>query len=240
MTAGYSALVVALLLNKRRGFESVESRPHDTGMILLGTALLWFGWFGFNAGSALGANGVAVQAFATTFFASAASMLSWTCLDWSLKGKPSAIGASIGAVAGLATITPAAGYVSVGAAIVIGFLAGLICNGAVLFFKNKCKIDDTLDVFGCHGIGGTLGILMTGVFATKAVNPAGADGLLQGNFSFFGVQCLSAFAVALFSVGATFVIIKVMSTMTAFCVEADEEHSGLDLSQHSECISSLV
>ena len=192
MSAGFSALVAAILLGKRRGFDKMDAKPHDTGMILLGTALLWFGWFGFNAGSALGANGLAAQAFATTFFASAASMTSWTLMDWIVKGKPSAVGAAVGAVAGLATITPAAGFVTVSSALLIGCLAGLVCNGAVIFIKSTSKIDDTLDVFGCHGIGGTLGVLLTGVFATKAVNPAGADGLFYGGTHFFGVQCLSA------------------------------------------------
>ena len=240
MSAGFSALVAAILLGKRRGFPDQENKPHDSGMILLGTALLWFGWFGFNAGSALGANGLAAQAFSTTFFASAAAMASWTLVDWIMKGTPSAVGAAVGAVAGLATVTPAAGFVTIGSAMLIGFAAGFICNFAVMGVKNTFKIDDTLDVFGCHGIGGTLGVVLTGVFATKSVNPAGADGLLYGGTHFFGVQCISALAIAAFSVVTTIAIIKLVEVFVPMRVPSAEEDAGLDFSQHSESIGSAV
>ncbi len=238
MAAGFSALVIALMLRKRKDFSAPHIKPYDTGMIILGMALLWFGWFGFNAGSALAANGLAAHAFATTFFAGAAALVSWVMMDVYTKGKPSAIGAAIGAVAGLVTITPAAGYVTPMAAIVMGLLGGVVCNFSVSLLKEKFHLDDTLDVFGCHGVGGTLGSLLTGVFATKSVNPAGADGLLYGNPSLLGAQTIACLGVIAFSVIITFLIVQLIAAFTPIVVTEDEEEIGLDQSQHGELINS--
>lgn len=240
MTAGFSALVATLMLGKRNDFGKVETRPYDTGMILLGTGLLWFGWFGFNAGSALGANGLAAHALVTTFLGAAAAGLAWTVVDTMLKGKPSAVGFGIGVVAGLVAITPACGFVSTGSALLIGLLAGSICNFASVVVKEKLKIDDTLDVFACHGVGGTLGTILTAVFTSKAINPAGADGLLAGSIEPLKANLAGAAVVAGFSVVATFVIIKAISMFTSMRVSAADETSGLDISQHKEVINSGI
>ena len=240
MTAGFSALVATLMLGKRSDFGKVEARPYDAGMILLGTGLLWFGWFGFNAGSALAANGLAAQAFVTTFLGAAGAGLAWTVVDTLLKGKPSAIGFGIGVVAGLVAITPACGFVSTGSALLIGLLAGSICNFAAVAVKEKFKLDDTLDVFACHGVGGTLGTILTGVFASKAVNEAGADGLLAGSFATLNANLAGAATVAVFSALGTFVIIKGISLFSNMRVSAGEEGAGLDVSQHGEVINTGI
>ncbi len=240
MSAGFSALVGAIVLKKRQDFGQAETRPYDTGFILLGTALLWFGWFGFNGGSALSANGIAVQAFCTTFFAAAAAGISWTLVDNFVKGKPSAAGFGIGVVVGLVAVTPASGFVSVGSSLIIGLLAGSICNFTAIFIKEKLKIDDSLDVFACHGVGGTLGTVLTPLFASKAVNDAGADGILFGNFAPMQANLLGAVAVAGFSMVATFVLIKVVGIFTALRVSDQDEKAGLDFSQHAEVINSIV
>ena len=179
MTAGCSALVAAILFGKRRDFGQ-PAKPHDVGMIVLGTALLWFGWFGFNAGSALTSGGLATQAFVNTFLAAAVAMLAWTAIDTLKDGKPTTMGGCIGVVAGLVAITPAAGFVTTSTALVIGLLAGVVCNLVARLVKTKFKLDDTLDVFACHGVGGAIGVTMTGLLATTTVNSAGADGLLLG------------------------------------------------------------
>lgn len=235
MTAGYSALALAALVGKRKTEE--ESKPHDIGMVILGTALLFFGWFGFNGGSALAANGLAAHAFATTFFAGAAAGVSWMAAEWFYKGKPSALGASIGMVAGLVTITPAAGFVTVPSAILIGILCGVLCLTAVHVIKAKTKLDDALDVFGCHGVGGTLGAILTAVFADKSVNPAGADGLIYGNWRLLGVHLISIVAVAAFSIISTVVIVTVVRKWMGLRVDEESERLGLDLSQHGEVLS---
>lgn len=236
MTAGYSALMFVYLLGKRKDFGK-ETKPYDAGMVLLGTALLWFGWFGFNAGSALGANGIATHAFATTFFAACAAFLSWMSVDMFRKSKASAIGAGVGAVAGLVAITPAAGFVSYQAAVMIGLLSGVVCNYAVVFIKEKLHFDDTLDVIGCHGVGGTLGTILTAVFASKAINPAGADGLLSGNTHLFFAHLMGSAAVLAVSLVGTFVIFKVVDSITPLRASANEEQVGLDISQHGEVIN---
>ena len=240
MTAGFSALVAAFLLKNRSDFGRTEIKPYDTGMILLGTALLWVGWFGFNAGSSLSAGGIASQAFATTFFASATAMVTWMLVDTFRRGKPSAMGAGVGAVAGLVTITPAAGFVSFSSALIIGLAAGVICNYAVSFVKEKLKIDDSLDVFGCHAVGGTLGTLLTAVFASKAINPAGADGLIYGNFDLLKTHVLASGLVIGLSVVGTFVCYKIVDAVFGMRVSAQDEQIGLDLSQHDEVINSEV
>lgn len=242
MTAGYSALVLARLLGRRRDtvVETVHA-PHDIGMVVLGTALLYFGWFGFNAGSALAANGLAAHAFATTFFAGAAGMVSWLLAEWSQKGKPSAVGACVGAVAGLVTITPAAGFVTVGSALLMGLLTGAICQRTVSFIKSKfaskLAIDDSLDVFGCHGAAGTLGAIFTAIFADKSVNPAGADGLLLGNTKILETHLLTGLAVIAYSMVATAVIVYFVRALGPIRVDEKDENVGLDLSQHGEIVS---
>lgn len=235
MTAGFSALSAAILL-KRKVAE--PEHPYDTGMVILGTALLWFGWFGFNAGSALGAGGLAGLAFATTFIAASGSMLSWVIVDSIAKGKPTAMGAAIGSVAGLVAITPAAGFVTPGSALLIGLITGAVVNQAIVIIKSKFKLDDTLDVFGCHGIGGLLGTVLTGVFATKTVNPAGADGLIYGNSALLISQLKASLGVALISFTGTFAIIRFVNLITPVVVDDSQARLGLDQTQHGERINS--
>ncbi len=237
MTAGFSALVAAILIGKRRNFEKAH-QPYDTGMILVGTAMLWFGWFGFNGGSALASNGLAVQAITTTFIAAATAMLVWTCVDAIKDGKPTLMGGCIGIVAGLVAITPAAGYVTPASAILIGLVAGFVCNFAARIVKGTFKIDDSLDVFACHGVGGTLGAILTGLLANQAVNSAGKNGLLNGGGAELLIANLTgAVAVAAYSVIATFVIIKAVNAIIPFRVSAEDETVGLDASQHGEKIN---
>ncbi|NUM59142.1 MAG: ammonium transporter [Bdellovibrionaceae bacterium] len=238
MTAGFSAIMAVILLGKRKDFEKVTMKPYDVGMVLLGTALLWFGWFGFNAGSALGANGLAAHAFATTFFASAACMVTWMIMEYIRRGKPSAMGAGVGAVAGLVAITPAAGFVTFSSALIIGISAGVICNLAISLIKEKFHLDDSLDVIGCHGVGGTLGTIMTAIFASKAVNPAGADGAIYGDFTLLKAHLIGSLAVATFSLVGTFVVFKVANALVGMRVSESDENIGLDASQHDEEINS--
>ena len=235
MTAGYSALVAAILFGKRKDFGK-PAKPYNVGMIVLGTSLLWFGWFGFNAGSALTSGGLAAQAFANTFIAAAVAMLAWTMVDTMKDGKPTTVGGCIGIVAGLVAITPAAGYVTITSAIYIGLAAGIICNLVARAIKSKCKIDDTLDVFACHGIGGTIGVVMTGLLATKAVNAAGGDGLLNGGSALLSANLTGAVAVALYSITVTFIILKVVGAVVPLRVSEDDEQKGLDITQHGESI----
>ncbi len=236
MTAGYSALVAAIVFGKRRDFGG-NIKAYDTGYIVLGTALLWFGWFGFNAGSALGSNGLAGHAFMTTFASAAAAFLAWTLLDKIKDGKPTAMGGCIGIVAGLVAVTPAAGFVTLSTALMIGVLAGILCNLAARIVKGKFKIDDSLDVFACHGVGGTLGVIVTGLLASKAVNPDAADGLLNGGDALLNANLTGAVAVAGYSMIATFVIIKLVGAVFGLRVSDSEENSGLDGSQHGEKIN---
>jgi Amt family ammonium transporter len=207
--------------------------PANIPYVLIGTGLLWFGWFGFNAGSALGANALAVSAFATTNTAAAAAGLSWMFFDVLRGKKPSVIGFCIGAVVGLVAITPAAGFVAIPQSIFIGTLAALISNVAV-YFKSKSRLDDTLDVFPCHGIGGIVGMLMTGVFATKAVNGAGADGLLYGNSAFFFTQLKGMLIAVTFSFTLSYAIFKFINFILPLRVSSEDEEMGLDASQHNE------
>ena len=236
MTAGFSALVAAIVIGKRSDFGTAH-KPHNVGMIVLGTALLWFGWFGFNAGSALAANGLAAQALVNTFAASAVALLAWTFYDARTDGKATVMGGCIGAVAGLVAVTPAAGFVTVESALIIGLLAGILCNVVARMVKGRFGVDDSLDVFACHGFGGLLGILCTGLFATTAVNAAGADGMLNGGQALFAAQLTGAVAVAAYSMIATFIIIKVVDMFKPMRVTAADEAAGVDGSDHGEQIT---
>lgn len=234
ISAGCAALAGALVLKRRRvHLEGEEVPPANVPYVLIGTGLLWFGWFGFNAGSALGANSLAVSAFATTNTAAAAAGLSWMFFDV-LKGKkPSVLGFCIGAVVGLVAITPGAGFVGIPQSIFIGVVAAIISNIAV-YYKSKSKLDDTLDVFPCHGLGGIVGMLLTGVFASKAVNGAGNDGLFYGNSEFFFIQ-LKAMAIAvIYSFVVSYLIFKFINFILPLRVSMEEEEVGLDATQHNE------
>ena len=234
ISAGCAALAGALVLKRRQAhIEHREIPPANIPYVLIGTGLLWFGWFGFNAGSALGANSLAVSAFATTNTAAAAAGLSWMFFDVIRGKKPSVLGFCIGAVVGLVAITPAAGFVAVPQSIFIGFVAAIISNIAV-YYKSKSTLDDTLDVFPCHGVGGIVGMLMTGFFATKTVNTAGADGLFNGNAAFFFIQLKALFVVVSYSFVVSFGIFKFINLVLPLRVSSEEEEEGLDASQHDE------
>jgi len=234
MSAGLAALVGAWVLGPRQDHAPGQSHaPANVPYVLLGTGMLWFGWFGFNAGSALSAGGVAVQAFLTTNTASAAAMFAWLLADMARGARPSALGACIGAVVGLVAITPAAGFVSVGASIAIGGLASIISNLAVQW-RAKTGLDDTLDVFPCHGVGGIVGMIATGLFASKTVNPAGADGLFQGGTALFSTHMMALAVVVAFVSAMSWLLYKVVNVVLPLRVQAEEERLGLDLSQHGE------
>ena len=236
-TAGVSALVCALTFGRRQDFGVAKEHPYDTGFVVMGTGLLWFGWFGFNGGSALAANGLAAYACANTFFAASAAMVGWTIVDWIRNGKPSALGSCIGAVVGLVAITPAAGFVAIHWAIVIGFSCAIICNLLAHSFRHLLKLDDTLDVFACHGIGGILGSLMTGIFCSTTINPNGANGLIYGNVAPLLANLKGVVVVAAYSMAATYVILKVVNTLTPIRVSYEVESRGLDAAQHDEIIN---
>ena len=234
ISAGCAALAGAILLKRRKThIQKEEIKPARIPYVLLGTGLLWFGWFGFNAGSALAANSLAVNAFANTNTASAAAGLSWIFFD-SLRGrKPTALGFCIGAVVGLVAITPAAGYVGLPQSVFIGFIAA-ICSNLAVHWKGKTSIDDTLDVFPCHGIGGIVGMICTGIFASKKINAAGNDGLIYGGTDFFLHQLLGCLIVVVFALVMGFVVFKLVDIFYPIRVTAQEEEIGLDLSQHDE------
>ncbi len=234
ISSGVSGLVAALVLGKRKGHGAEHMAPHHIPMTVLGAGLLWFGWFGFNAGSALGANGLAASAFVTTNTSAAAAALAWAGVEWLRNGKPTVLGAASGAVAGLVAITPAAGFVTVPASIIIGLVGGGICYLAVSVLKAKLGYDDALDAFGCHGIGGMWGALATGLFATKAVNAAGNNGLFYGNPHQLVVQGISVAVTIAFAAAATFVILKAINLVVRVRATAEEEDTGLDLSMHGE------
>ena len=201
---------------------------------VLGAALLWFGWFGFNAGSALGANGLAVNAFVCTNTATAMAGLTWALLEWIFAGKPTTLGVATGAVAGLVAVTPACGFVDITGAIAIGLGVSLICFMFVAFIKTKFGYDDSLDAFGVHGVGGMWGAIATGIFATKLVNPAGANGLLLGNFAQLKIQLIAVLITVLYSSIMTFIILKAIDLVMGVRVDERQEAMGLDLSQHHE------
>lgn len=233
ISSGVSALVAAIVVGKRLGYGSTPYIPHNLPMTITGAALLWFGWFGFNAGSALAADGLAASAFVVTHIASASAAFSWLLVEWGHKGKPTTLGAASGAVAGLVAITPAAGFVGPVSAIFIGALAGAICYGGILL-KAKVRYDDSLDVVGIHGLGGTWGALATGLFASAAVNEAGADGLFYGNAGQLGIQLVSVLATMVFAFVMTFVILKIVDKAVGLRVSEEEEQKGLDISLHDE------
>ena len=234
ISAGCAALVGALVLKRRQSHaEKREIPPANIPYVLIGTGLLWFGWFGFNAGSAVSASALAVSAFATTNTAAAAAGLSWMFFDVLRGKKPSVLAFCIGAVVGLVAITPAAGFVAIPQSIFIGVVAGMISNLAA-HYKAKTSLDDTLDVFPCHGIGGMVGMLLTGIFATKTVNAAGADGLFYGNAAFFLTQLKALFIVVGFSLAMSFIIFKFINFILPLRVSSQEEEEGLDYSQHNE------
>jgi ammonium transporter, Amt family len=235
IASGSSALAAAWVLGKRilhnPGEEPAE--PHDVTMVVLGTAILWFGWFGFNAGSALAANGVAVAAFVNTNTAGAMAALTWLTIHWWHKGRPSVVGATGGAVAGLVAITPAAGYVTPAASILIGLVGALVCYGAVQL-RDRLNFDDALDVWAFHGMAGTVGLILTGLFATTAINSSAASGLFYGNPKQLGLEVLAAVVVWLYGSIATFVCLKIVNIFIPLRVTEEEEAMGLDITQHAE------
>jgi len=233
ISAGISALVAVLIMGKRVGFGKTPMAPHNLPFAVIGAAMLWVGWFGFNAGSALGANGLASSAFMATHTAASLAALGWMVAEWIRTGKPTMLGAASGAVAGLVAITPASGFVTPLAAVVIGFGAGVICYSACLL-KPLFGYDDSLDVVGVHGVGGIFGAIMTGVFATKAVNPAGNNGLLYGNPSLLVTQLIAVGATVVFVAVGSAVILLALKAVMGLRVTEKDERQGLDLSQHNE------
>jgi ammonium transporter, Amt family len=233
ISAGISALVAVIMMGKRVGHGRTPMPPHNLPFAVIGAAMLWVGWFGFNAGSALGANGLASSAFMATHTAASTAALGWMIAEWIKGGKPTMLGAASGAVAGLVAITPASGFVTPMAAIIIGLAAGVVCYSAC-FLKGMLGYDDSLDVVGVHGVGGILGAILTGVFATKAINPAGNDGLLYGNPGLLLTQLKAVGVTVLFAVVGTVVILSALKAVMGLRVTPDEERMGLDLSQHSE------
>jgi Amt family ammonium transporter len=234
INAGIAAFMTAIFIGKRKGTNSHSILPHNLPFTILGTALLWFGWFGFNAGSSLGANGIAVNAFVVTNTAAATAGMTWALLDWIFNRKPTMLGMATGAVAGLVAITPAAGFVSAVSSILIGIFVSIFCYFAVAYIKPKFGYDDALDVFGVHCVGGIWGALATGLFASKAVNPAGADGLFFGNPKQFLIQVIATAVTVAYSFAASFIIYKVIDLVIKVRVKEKDEIVGLDLTQHHE------
>jgi ammonium transporter, Amt family len=232
ITAGYSALAFAIVIGARKGFGSRTFEPHNIPYSVLGAGLLWVGWFGFNGGSALAANGIAVNAVVTTNTAAASAGLVWMLLSW-LDNKPSVLGIITGAVVGLVAITPAAGFVTPLSAMIIGAVAAPISYYAIKF-RQRRNLDESLDVWACHGIGGTWGALATGLFASKVVNPQGANGLFYGNPSQFLIQLVTVVVTIIFAFGMTFLITKLISRFMSLRVSENEEEVGLDISEHGE------
>jgi len=233
INSAIAAIVAALVIGRRKGYLQEHMPPHNLPMTILGAALLWFGWFGFNAGSALASDSLAALAFVTTNTAAAAAALSWTFVEWLQRGKPTALGAVSGAVAGLVAITPAAGFVTPLSSIAIGLVAGVLCYLAVNM-KTKIGYDDSLDVLGVHGVGGTWGAIATGIFASLSVNSAGANGLIHGNASLVGIQALAVLATIVYSAVVSLVILKIIDWTIGLRVKEHEEIQGLDISQHGE------
>jgi len=236
VNAGVAALVAALVIGNRKGFPATPMPPHNLPMTVMGACMLWVGWFGFNAGSALAANGAAGMAMLVTHVGAAAGSLGWMLREWVRFGKPSVLGIVTGMVAGLGTITPASGYVGPGGALVIGFVAGLVCFSSTQAIKQKFRIDDSLDVFPVHGVGGMLGLLLTAVFASTGLGAFSGLGLAEGATvtSQLGVQALGAAATLVWCGVATWVILKVVDVLTGLRVSPDEENEGLDIVLHDE------
>jgi Amt family ammonium transporter len=233
ISSGVAALAAALVVGKRKGYGNGLTPPHNLTMTLMGAGLLWFGWFGFNGGSAVASGSLATSAFVVTQFSAASAALSWMIAEWVCRGNPTVLGAASGAVAGLATITPASGFVGPISAIIIGLVAGVLCYYAINL-KTKFGYDDSLDVVGVHGVGSTWGVLATGLFATKAINSAGNNGLLFGNSSLIGIQAISAVSVWIYSFVVTLIILKVLDWTMGLRVSEEHEITGLDTSQHGE------
>jgi len=240
VSSGISALVMAIMLGKRVGYAREPFRPHNLPFTVLGGALLWFGWFGFNAGSALAANELAANAFVTTNTATAAAGLTWALIEWRLHGAPTVLGAVTGAVAGLVAITPACGFVSPLSSIFIGVAVSIICYLAIAIVKAKLGYDDALDAFGVHGVGGAWGTIATGLFAEKSINAAGADGLFFGGLHQFLVQLMSLGIALLYAVVVTIIIFKVVDALLGMRADKKSEIIGLDLSQQSESAYTVV
>ena len=233
ITSGISALAAALVMGKRRGYLREAMPPHNLPMTVLGAGLLWFGWFGFNAGSALSAGGLSTMAFVITHIAAVTATLVWVIIEWLHRGKPTMFGAATGSIAGLATITPASGFVGPMAALAIGAAAGALCYLS-LNIKPKLRFDDSLDAFGVHGVGGILGTIGAGLFAQKLINPAGSDGLLFGNPQLLLIQLMAITVVAVYSFVVSLVLLKGIDWTIGLRVSDEEEMLGLDLSQHEE------
>lgn len=233
ISSGVSALAAALIVGRRRGHGHEHMPPHNLTMTLLGAALLWFGWFGFNGGSALTSGALAASAFVVTHIASAAATVSWIVSEWWHRGKPTVLGAASGCVAGLVAITPASGFVTPLSAVAIGFGAGVVCYVGVSL-KGRIGYDDSLDAVGVHGVGGTFGALATGLFATTAVNAAGSNGLFYGGWSLLGPQVISVLAASVYAFGVTWVLLKILDKTVGLRIGQEEEVEGLDLSQHGE------
>lgn len=240
INAGVAALVTALVIGKRSCHDKYAIAPHSLPFSVLGAAMLWFGWFGFNAGSALGANGLAVNAFVVTNTCAATAALTWAIIDWIINGSPTMLGTISGAVAGLVAITPAAGFVGIGGSIGIGIVVSILCFIAVSSIKHKFGYDDSLDAFGVHGIGGTWGAIATGIFATTAVNPAGANGLLAGNAKQLLVQLVATAVTFVYSLIGTYIIYKVIDITMGVRVTDNDEAIGLDLTQHNERAYTMI
>lgn len=232
--SGVSGLTICILLGKRRGYGKTAIVPHNIPMTVLGAALLWLGWQGFNSGSALGANEIAANAFVVTHAAASAGVLGWVLIEWKRSGKPTVLGAVSGAVAGLVAITPAAGYVTILPALAIGLIGGAVCYGAVAILKEKFGYDDSLDAFGVHGVGGMWGAVATGLWATTAINPDGADGLFYGDSELFVAQIISIGVAVVFAVVGSTVLYKIVNAIIPLRVDESEEIGGLDIAEHGE------
>ncbi len=233
VSSGISALAAAILIGKREGFPEHPFYPHNLPMTVLGAGILWFGWFGFNAGSALSSGVLSTWAFVATHASAVAATLIWVVIEWLHRGKPTMFGAATGSIAGLATITPASGFVSPLSALIIGLAAGSVCYLA-LNMKTKFGYDDSLDAFGVHGVGGIIGTLATGLFAQTLINPGGSDGLFFGNTKLFTTQLIAVGVCALYSFIVTIVLFKVIDKITGLRIDEDDERKGLDISQHGE------
>jgi Amt family ammonium transporter len=233
ISSGISALAAAILVGKRKGYRTEPMAPHNLPMTITGAAILWFGWFGFNAGSAIAAGKLSTNAFVVTHLATAAAALSWAGVEWIYKGKATTLGAASGAVAGLVAITPGSGFVGPLSALLIGFGAGILCYLGIMM-KNRFGYDDSLDVVGVHGVGGTWGALATGLFASKAINDAGDNGLFFGNPGLLGIQAVAVLVTWAYAFVMTLIILKFLNWVMGLRVSDEEEETGLDLSQHSE------
>ena len=235
ITAGLSALAAAIVIGRRKDIEKKETlKPSNIPYVILGAALLWFGWFGFNAGSALGADSIMVFALVNTNLAAAAAAVTWMVVDWIMKGKPSAVGMAVGAVCGLVAITPASGYVNVISALIIGAVAGVLSNLMSNWRATRTRIDDTLDVFSCHGVSGIWGSIATGIFATVLINPTSVNGLLFGNTHLLTAQVFAVVVIAAYSFFGSYLLLKFINIFSPLRVSPEDEEKGLDLAEHGE------